>query len=580
MSETPDNSTFRERVLAHPEPAMIWLAGALLLFLPQASAFFETLMLWGDMINPLTTGSLEIMTWYVDTMFGSLGTAGGYIMTGIGGFLLIAVVTVIVKAFFIPFSIVEILGLEDLPVSADLLERTIVGAVVGIVGLVLVFTPAGPAIESLFAMLADFGSFFADRWTLLSRDVIPNAGFQPPDSATGEYPTGPLGPYHGTFLGIEPAIAWGLRVVLVYVYAFAWIAWAWFGYKTFRRHYRYADWTPRDDMIDRFRTHRWGQFGFVVVAMFLIMAIFAYPLGPVTIDENIREPYSFSVNYTENGEVKEVTHGGANRDSISQGNPDRNVGPMTYDDFGRFHPIGTTENGKDLWTFMTMGSRVSLFIGLLAVAGGGFIGAALALVTAYYGGLTDLIVVVTSDGIQSMPSLLLLILLGTVLADHPISNVYNGALILVLIFIFINWTGMWRALRGPALQVSEEEWVDAATSYGQRPTTTMRKHMAPYILGYLLVYGSLNLGGIIISVAALSFLGLGIEPPVPEWGRMVNSGQPYVASVSWHIATIPGIMVVLVVTGFNAFGDGIRDAIDPQSEGASDEGAAAAGGGG
>ncbi|NHN41715.1 ABC transporter permease [Halorubellus sp. JP-L1] len=579
MSERNEDSTFRERVLAHPEPAMIWLAGAFLLFLPQASAFFETLILWGDMVNPFTTGSLEIMSWYVDTMYSTGGTVGGTILTAIGAFVAIAVVTVLIKAFFIPFSIVESLGVEDWPISTDLLERVIVGSIVAVAGLLLVFSPLGSALQSLFAIVADVGTVFADRWTLLSREVIPNQGFAPPSGATDQYSTGPLGPYHGTFLGLEPAVAWAIRVVLVYVYAFVWIAWAWFGYKTFRRHYRYADWTPRDDMIDRFSTHRWGQFGFVVVAMFLVMAIFAPPLGPVTAQENIHEPYSYSVNYTEDGEVLNITHGSANSGSTSQGG-DRNVGILQYDDFGRFHPIGTTTGGKDLWTFMTMGSRVSLFIGLLSVVGSGFIGAALALVTAYYKGLTDLIVVVTSDGIQAMPALLVLILLGTVLADHPISNVYNGALVFVLIFVAIGWAGMWRALRGPALQVSEQEWIDAARSYGQRPTTTMKKHMAPYILGYLLVYGSLRLGGIIISVAALSFLGLGIEPPVPEWGRMVNSGQPYVSGPSWHIATVPGLMVVLVVTGFNAFGDGIRDAIDPQSEGASGDEAAAAGGGG
>lgn len=579
MSERVEDSTLRERVLAHPEPAMIWFAGALLLFLPQASAFFETLVLWGDMVNPFTTGSLEIMGWYVDTMLGTLGPIGGWFMVGVGALALISFVTVLVKAFFIPFSIVEGLGWEDLPISADLLERTIVGSVVGVGLLLLVFSPLGSALSTVFGVLADAAAVFTDRWTLLSRDVMPNQGFQPPASATGEYPTGALGPYHGTFLGLEPAVVWALRVALVYLYSFLWIGWLWFGYKTFRRHYRYADWTPRDDMIDRFSTHRWGQFGFIVVAMFLTMAIFAHPLGPVTAQENIHEPYSSSVNYTENGTVESITHGGANSGSLSQGG-DRNVGALQYDDFGRFHPIGTTPNGKDLWTFMTMGSRVSLFIGLLAITGAGFIAASLALVTAYYKGLTDLVVVVLSDGVQSMPALLVLILLSTVLAGHPISQVYNGALVLVLIFMSIQWAGLWRALRGPALQVSEEEWIDAAKSYGQRPTTTMKKHMAPYILGYLLVYASLSLGGIIIAVAALSFLGLGIEPPVPEWGRMVNSGQPYVSSASWHIATIPGIMVVLVVTGFNAFGDGIRDAVDPQSEGASGDAAAAAGGGG
>ena len=110
----------------------------------------------------------------------------------------------------------------------------------------------------------------------------------------------------------------------------------------------------------------------------------------------------------------------------------------------------------------------------------------------------------------------------------------------------------------------------------------MQKHMLPYVVGYLLIYASLTLGGIIIAVAGLSYLGLGITPPTPEWGRAISSGQPYVATASWHISLIPGIMITLIVVGFNAFGDGIRDALDPQSEGGEDTGgeAAVAGGGG
>jgi peptide/nickel transport system permease protein len=94
----------------------------------------------------------------------------------------------------------------------------------------------------------------------------------------------------------------------------------------------------------------------------------------------------------------------------------------------------------------------------------------------------------------------------------------------------------------------------------------MKKHILPYIAGYLLVYGSMSLGGAIIAIAGLSFLGLGIDPPTPEWGRAVNAGQEYVASESWHISLIPGLLITILVTGFNALGDGIRDAIDPQSD--------------
>jgi len=171
-------------------------------------------------------------------------------------------------------------------------------------------------------------------------------------------------------------------------------------------------------------------------------------------------------------------------------------------------------------------------------------------------------------------------MLSVVLRGTWIATIYNGAALLALIFGVFYWPLYWRTVRGPAFQTVENEWIDAARSYGQRPLTLMRKHIAPYVVSYLLIYASLGLGGIIISTAALSYLGLGITAPTPEWGRLVNLGQRFVPTVSWHISIIPGLAIVLVVTGFNALGDGIRDAIDPESEGEGEGGAAAAGGGG
>lgn len=402
--------------------------------------------------------------------------------------------------------------------------------------------------------------------TLLSREFIPNRGYWDGQG------------WEGTFLGLEPMYAWLVRVLLVYAYAFVLLLWAWNGYTRFRRHYRYADWTPRDDVVDRLSGHSWGKFGFAVVFFFVVMAIFAPALGPTTVDANILNPYSNDIKYwdgevgTTNGEVDEITVGQANLQSGSQGNADNNVGPWTYDDFNRFHPFGTTTNGKDLFTFMATGARVSLSIGLASMGIAGAIALALAMITSYYKGLADLIVVLTSDSIQSLPVLMVLILMMVVFQGTWLAEFYDGALLMVFIFVLTSWPLLWRAIRGPALQTAEQEWIDAAKSFGQRPFVIMEKHMAPYVIGYALIYTSLSLGGIIIAVAGLSFLGLGINPPTPEWGRIISDGQPYVASASWHISLIPGILITLVVTGFNAFGDGIRDAIDPKSEAGEGEG--------
>lgn len=395
--------------------------------------------------------------------------------------------------------------------------------------------------------------------TLLSRETIPNQGYW-----NGQR-------WVGTFLGLSPAVSWAIRAALIYGYAFGVLWWLWRGYRIYRRAYRRAEWTPRDDQVDRFANHTWGKFGLVVVVSFLVMALFAPALGPTTYVQNIQDPYEHQITYfdEETASVESVTVGQANLDASSRGNPEKNVGLMSYDQYDRFHPVGTMPLGVDLLTFLAYGARVSLFIGLSSIALAGFIATALGLITAYYKGAADLITVVTSDSVQALPVIMLAILFVVVFQDTALAELYSGAVLLVVLFALVYWPYLWRSIRGPALQVVEKDWIDAAESFGQAPRAIMQTHMFPYIVGYLLVYGSMSIGSIIISVAGLSYLGIGISAPMPEWGRAVSAGQPYVASVSWHITFIPGFLITLVVTGLNAFGDGIRDAIDPQSEASS-----------
>jgi peptide/nickel transport system permease protein len=446
-----------------------------------------------------------------------------------------------------------------------------------LVGMVLLILPEVGALLQFVASLLPLGETAvaaANRIpVLLSRETIPNQGTLIPSEG-----------WQGTFLGLSPARAWTLRVGLIYAYGALCLYWLWRGYLLYQNRYRTASWTPFDDVVSRFRGHRWGQFGLVVVLAFLILAVFAPALGPTTLEQNALDPYSHEIDYynEETDSVETITVGAANMDSTSQGIEDRNVGPLTYDQYDRFHPFGTLPSGQDLFTQVALGARVSLFIGLLAITISGIVATGLALISAYYGGLIDLGIVLVSDATQSLPQLLVVILLSVVLSQTWLAGLYSGGVLLALIFALTGWPSLWRAVRGPALQVSERTWVDAADSYGLAPRTTMRRHILPYIVGYLMVYASMSLGGIIIGVSGLSFLGLGISPPTPEWGRLVDVGQPLLTTISWHIAVLPGSLIVIVVTGFNALGDGVRDAIDAETDLSSEEetSAAASGAGG
>jgi peptide/nickel transport system permease protein len=428
----------------------------------------------------------------------------------------------------------------------------------------------GGILASIASVFASAGDTLATIPTLLDRSVIPNQGYFHPERG-----------WVNTFLGLSPKHAWMLRVGLVYAYAFIVMYWLWRGYLVFRRHYRYANWTPADDIIDRFSSHSWGKFGMFLVVIFLIMAAFAPTVSPTTQEQNILEPYGHNTTFWDSdlGAERTTTVGVANLGSTSNG-AQGNVGPWTYDEFDRFHPAGTLPSGKDLFTFMAYGGRVSLFIGIFASLVAGGIALSLALLTAYYQGLADLTTVVMSDAFAAMPQLLVLIMLLEVLKNHWIKEIYSGAFLLALLFGIWGWMYLWRAVRGPAFQIVENEWVLASEGFGERPWNIVRKHVAPYIIGYLLIYLSMSLGGYIIGAAGLSYLGLGVLPPTPEWGRAISIGQSLIQTQSWHISIIPGISITLLVLGFNAFGDGVRDAIDPQSESgdASAETGAAGGG--
>ncbi len=568
--EPPEGELLRERIRNNPSPALAWLAVATILILLELSRWVRGFLEVASAGGFVFGGVGSVPGWVGGNVADTLGPAAGAVAAAIVLLVLLFVVAVLVHSL-VPLDLADRFDLAVTRRQGLFLGRAALTVALALAAVLVAFTPLGGFVRNEVAFISSILDSVAELPSLTSYEVISNMGHQTAD-----------GGWEGTFLGLSPAWAWLVRFTLVWVYAFACLVWLWKGFNVYRTYYRRADWTPTDDTVRRLRSHKWGLFGLFIVFGFFVLGAFAPAVSPVPLEHNVIEPFNSEYEFeylSDDGEVETTTHGSANINTRSDGT-ETNVAPLSYDQYDRWAPLGTTPRGQDMLTHLAYGARTSLVVGLTTIGLAASIAIALSLITAYYKGLVDILVVLTSDTIIAIPVLLLVMMLLVLFrgANHPLAAPMDGGLLLALIFAFAYWPGMWRTLRGPSLQVSEEEWVDAAKSFGQRPLVTMRKHMAPYIIGYIMIYASLLLGGVVIAVAALTFLGLGISPPTPEWGRLIDSGQPYIATRSWHVATISGLLITLIVLGFNALGDGIRDAIDPEAD--IEGGAAASGGGG
>ncbi len=219
------------------------------------------------------------------------------------------------------------------------------------------------------------------------------------------------------------------------------------------------------------------------------------------------------------------------------------------------HLLGTDNYGRDLYSRIIYGARISLIVGIFAVGLGGLIGTVLGLLSGYYGGRIDAVIMRTMDGLFAFPFILLAIALMTVL---------GAGLVNVIIAIGIaNIPGFARIVRGQVLSVKEEEYIEVTRSLGANDSRIIFSHILPNCMAPLIVYATMNVAGAIISEAALSFLGLGIQPPTASWGNILKDGKDFLV-LSPHMATFSGLAILLSVLGFNLLGDGLRDALDPK----------------
>jgi len=346
----------------------------------------------------------------------------------------------------------------------------------------------------------------------------------------------------------------------------------------------------------RFKRHKLGAMGGAVILIFVFITLFAEFLSPYRVDteqrrwawapptrihfvkdgrptwpfvyglKRTRDPITFQTIYTEDRTkiypIKLFVHG----------EPYKLLGLFETDIhlFGTGEPkgspgqiflFGTDLKGRDLFSRTLHGTRISLYIGPLAVILSLVIGIFFGGLSGYYGRWVDMLIQRMIEVLQSIPALPLLLALAAILPpDLPNSARFFG---IVIIFSILGWTGLARVLRGQFLALREEEFALAAKAMGASDLRVIFRHLLPNAMSYLIVSATLAIPGLIIAEATLSFLGLGIKEPMTSWGELLNDAQDMSALEFHPWLMIPGIFIVIAVLAFNFMGDALRDAVDP-----------------
>ncbi len=219
------------------------------------------------------------------------------------------------------------------------------------------------------------------------------------------------------------------------------------------------------------------------------------------------------------------------------------------------HYFGTDKLGRDIFTRILYGARISITMALTVVIISSGLGTLIGVISAYVGGKVDTVIMRLTDVFLAFPGIVLAIAIAGVLGGSAVNA--------VLAVVIVGWTKYARLARSMTLKVKQQDFLAAAITNGTRPIAMIRRHILPNIIPIIIITAALDIGALMMELAGLSFLGFGAQPPTPEWGLMLNEGRQLIQTAPW-LMIFPGLAIVIVVAVFNLWGDSLRDIMDPR----------------